>query len=109
MTVDASHPPVDCFHLHAGIADYFHREGQPFQSFTQPTKMDKISRKLVHWNFEPLEYGPVLTNELRTVVIPSRCLQSNEMTRFWLYPRMQIERPRGLNEVSLPLARMGDF
>ena len=30
VTVDASHHPVEFFHLHAGIADYFHHGGKPF-------------------------------------------------------------------------------
>ena len=38
VTVDASHRPVEFFHLHAGIADYFHHGGQRFQNFgLQPT------------------------------------------------------------------------
>ena len=57
VTVDALHRPVEFFHLHAGIADYFHQGGQPFLFFffSQPTKMDKISCKLVNWNLEPLD------------------------------------------------------
>ena len=33
VTVDASHRPVEFFHLHAGIADYFHHGRQPFPFF----------------------------------------------------------------------------
>ena len=33
VTVDAAHRPVELFHLHAGIADYFHHGGQWFQNF----------------------------------------------------------------------------
>ena len=54
VTVDASQRPVEFFHLHAAIADYFHHGGQPFQFFSQPTKMKKISCKLVRW-IEPLD------------------------------------------------------
>ena len=39
VTVDATHRPVDFFHLHAGIANYFHHGGQRFKNFgLQPTK-----------------------------------------------------------------------
>ena len=43
VTVDATHRPVEFFHLHAGIADYFHHGGQRFQTY----EMDKIIGKLV--------------------------------------------------------------
>ena len=33
VTVETTHRPVEFFHLHVGIADYFHREGQRFQNF----------------------------------------------------------------------------
>ena len=47
VTVDATHRPVDFFHLHAGIADYFHHGGQRFQNFSlQPTKRIKLSVSL---------------------------------------------------------------
>ena len=39
ITVDTTHQPVIFFHLHAGIADYFHHGGQGYQNFVlQPTK-----------------------------------------------------------------------
>ena len=39
VTVDATHWPVDFFHLHAGIANYFYHGGQRLQNFgLQPTK-----------------------------------------------------------------------
>ena len=44
VTVDATHRPVEFFHLHAGIADYFHHGGQRFQNFgLHPTKWIKLS------------------------------------------------------------------
>ena len=39
LTVDARHRPVEFFHLHADIADYFHHGGQQFENFgLQPTE-----------------------------------------------------------------------
>ena len=47
VTVDATHGPVEFYHLHAGIADYFHHGGQLFQKFClQPTKWIKLSASL---------------------------------------------------------------
>ena len=44
VTVDATHRPVKLFHLHAGIANYFHHGGQRFQNLgLQPTKWIKLS------------------------------------------------------------------
>ena len=44
ITVDR---PVEFFHLHAGIAYYFHHEGHRFQNFgLQSTKWIKISVSL---------------------------------------------------------------
>ena len=43
VTADATHRPVKCFLLHAGIADYFHHGGQRFQNLSlQPTKRIKL-------------------------------------------------------------------
>ena len=95
VTVDASHRPVDFFHLHAGIADYFHHGGQC----------------LFFWNFEPLDiYDSALTNELRTIVIHSRSVYSQtRLADFGYITECKSKNPRGLNEVSLPLARNGYF
>ena len=42
VTIDALHRTVECFHLHAGIADYFHHGGQTYQNFVlQLTKWIK--------------------------------------------------------------------
>ena len=39
VAVDATHRPVKFFHLHAGIASYFHHGGQQYQNFgLQPMK-----------------------------------------------------------------------
>ena len=47
VTVDATHRPVELFHLHAEIADYFHHGRQRFQNFgLQPTKWVKLSVSL---------------------------------------------------------------
>ena len=48
-TVDATHRPAEVFHLHAGIANYFHQDfsGQRFQKFgLQPIKWIKLSVSL---------------------------------------------------------------
>ena len=50
VTVDAMHRPVDFFHLHAGIADYFRHGGQRYQNFATYGMV-----KLVDWNFDPLD------------------------------------------------------
>ena len=43
VIVDATHRPVEFFHLHARIADYFDHGGQRFQNFgLQPTKWIKL-------------------------------------------------------------------
>ena len=47
VTVDATHRPVEFFHLHAGIADYFHHGGRRFQNFGLQYEMDNIIGKLV--------------------------------------------------------------
>ena len=44
ITVNIMHWPIEFFHLHAGIEDYFHHGGQRYQ-------MDKISSKLADRNF----------------------------------------------------------
>ena len=47
VTADATHRPVEFFHLHAGFGDYFHHGGQRFQKFDlQPTKWIKLSVNL---------------------------------------------------------------
>ena len=47
LPVGATNRPVEFFHLHAGIADYFHRGGQRFQNFgLQRTKLIKLSVSL---------------------------------------------------------------
>ena len=47
VTVDATHRPVDFLHLHAGIAEYFHRGGQRFQNLVyKPTKWIQLSVSL---------------------------------------------------------------
>ena len=47
VTVDATHRPDEFFHLHAGIADYFHHGGQRFQNFG----LQKLTGKLVDLEF----------------------------------------------------------
>ena len=50
------HWPFESFHLHAGIVDYFYHGGQRYQNFVlQHRKINKISCKLVGWNFEGLD------------------------------------------------------
>ena len=54
-----------------------------------------------------MEYDSALTNELRTVVIHSRSVYNQTILANYSYtPEFKSKNPRGLNEVSLPLARM---
>ena len=47
VTVDTMHGPVEFFHLHAAIADYFHHGGQRFPNFGLLTmKWIKLSKSL---------------------------------------------------------------
>ena len=77
VTVDATHRPVEFFHLHAGIADYFHHGGQLI--FFTTYEIDKISCKHADWNFEPLDVRNMI--QLWPTV-------SNEIS----YPKMQTEK-----------------
>ena len=55
-----------------------------------------------------MEYDSALTNELRSVVIHSRSVYSQtRLSDFGYIPECKSKNPRGLNEVSLPLVRMG--
>ena len=43
VTIVATQRPVEVFHLHTGMTDYFHHGGQRFQNFgSQPTKWIKL-------------------------------------------------------------------
>ena len=54
-----------------------------------------------------MEYDSALTNELRTVVRYSRSVYSQtRLANFDYIPECKSKNPRGLNEISLPLARM---
>ena len=54
-----------------------------------------------------MEYDSALTNELRTVVIHSRSVYGQtRLSDFGCIPECKWKNPRGLNAVSLPLARM---
>ena len=77
------HRPVEFYHLYAGNEDYFHHGGQRYQNLFRYYEKDKSSSKLVDWKFEPLQ-------RIKNCFIIRR--ESNEITRFWLYPTMQIEK-----------------
>ena len=54
-----------------------------------------------------MEYHSALTNELRTVVIHSRSVYSQtRLADFGYIPECKSKNSRGLNGVSLPLARL---
>ena len=54
-----------------------------------------------------MEYDSALTNELRTAVIHSRSVYSQmRLADLGYIPEGKSKNPRGLNEVSLSLARM---
>ena len=57
LTVDALHQPVEGFHLHAGIADYFHYGGQQFQFFHNLRKWIKSAVSLYTGISIPLTCG----------------------------------------------------
>ena len=54
-----------------------------------------------------MEYDSALINELRTVVIHSRSVYSQtRLADFGYIPECKSKNPRGLNQISLLLARM---
>ena len=57
-----------------------------------------------------MEYGSVLTNELRTVVIHSRSVYSQtRLANFGYIPECKSKNPTGLNEISLLARIMGSI
>ena len=72
--------------------------------------MDKISCKLLDWNFEPLDVQN-LTNELRIVWFLLHLFGESQtrLANFGYITQFKSKNACGLNEVSLPLARMDNL
>ena len=107
ITAGTMHQPVEFFHLHAGIADYFHHGGQQYQNFVlQPTKWISLYTGIsIHLIFR-IRFS--FDQQIKNCMVWLHLFHKRQtrLDDFGSIPQCKLKNLRGRNEVSLSHARL---